>query len=240
MYSFEPTEEQQLILDTARDFASTRMRPHALSADERQALPNGFLSEAWDLGLAVGAIPEPYGGTGMTRSAVTGALLCEQLSHGDLAHTLAMLSPALVAYPLVDYGTDEQKARHLAGFTGKAVPRATAAVVEPSMDWDPSEMGTTAERQGNEYVLRGRKCFVPLGSTAETFLVYARTGGPGIDGVQAFLVPRPAKGLIVSEKERNMGICALDTVEVSLDEVRIRLDARLGGDKGIQFARIMS
>jgi alkylation response protein AidB-like acyl-CoA dehydrogenase len=151
-----------------------------------------------------------------------------------------MLAPALVAYPVVDFGTEAQKSQLLASFTGASVPRATAAVVEPTMDWDPAAMTVSAAQSGGEYVLTGRKCFVPLGSTAETFLVYAAEGGPGLERVQAFLVPRGAKGLGVGDKEKNMGIRGLDTVELELDGVRVAAAARLGGDAGCNFEKIMS
>jgi acyl-CoA dehydrogenase len=239
-FCLEPTEEQQLLIVTARDFAASKLRPNAYVADEKSELSEEFLSKAWQLGLAVGAIPEEYEGAGMSRSTITGALIAEELAHGDLAHTLAMLAPALVAYPLVDYGTDAQKAEFLPQFVGGDPPRATAAIMEPSMDWDPAALATTAERWGDEYLIRGRKCLVPLGSTAELFLVYASLQGSGFDNVEAFLVPRSAEGLRVSEKEPNMGIRALDTVGLELDEVRVSSDARLGGDSGIDFARIMS
>jgi acyl-CoA dehydrogenase len=240
MLSFAPSEEQQLILATARDFASAEIRPNALEADESAALPPEFPARAWELGLAVGAIPEAYGGAGMARSAVTGALICEELAWGDLAHALSMLAPALVAYPVVDYGTEAQKQQLLPSFTGSGVPRATAAVVEPTMDWDPAAMTVSAERRGEDYVLSGRKCFVPLGSSADVFLVYAAEGGPDLERVQGFLVPRSAKGLGVGEKEKNMGIRGLDSVELDLDGVRVAADARLGGPAGSNFAKIMS
>jgi|RhiMethySRZTD1v2_1073278.scaffolds.fasta_scaffold129827_2 acyl-CoA dehydrogenase len=240
MLSFGPSEEQQLIQSTARDFAGAQMRPNALAADEENALAPGFLERAWELGLAVGAIPEAHGGAGMPRSAVTGALICEELAFGDLAHALAMLAPALVAYPIVDYGTAAQKEKLLPAFTGSAVPRATAAVVEPTMDWDPAAMTVTAERRGGDYVLTGRKCFVPLGSSAEMYLVYAAEGGAGLDRVQGFLIPRSAKGMSVGEKEKNMGIRGLDTVELELDGVSVAADARLGGEAGCNFEKITS
>ena len=240
MYSFEPTEEQQSIVDTVRDFAKSEMRPKSMEADEKDSLPEGFLQKSWDLGLAVAAIPEAYGGSGIERSAVTGALLAEELGYGDVSMGLATLAPALVAYPIVDYGTEEQKKKFLPLFTGGSFPKATAAVVEPVMDFDPTELVTTATKKGNVYVLNGKKCLVPLGSSAELFLVYAREGGPGFGNVQAFVVPRSAKGLTVSEKEKNMGIKALDTVRLTLENVEVPADAKLGGDKGINFEKIMS
>lgn len=240
MYSFEPTEEQQSIIDTVRDFAKTEMRPKSMEADEKSDLPTGFLQKSWELGLAVAGIPEAYGGSGIERSAVTGALLAEELGYGDVAMGIATLAPALVAYPVVDYGTEEQKKKYLPLFTGSAFPKATAALVELSMDFDPTELVTTATKKGSSYVISGQKCLVPLGSSAELFLVYAREGGAGFGNVQAFIVPRGAKGLTVSEKEKNMGVKALDTVRLTLDNVEVPLDAKLGGDKGIDFEKILS
>jgi alkylation response protein AidB-like acyl-CoA dehydrogenase len=102
-------------------------------------------------------------------------------------------------------------------------------------------LATRAEKSGSGYVLRGHKCFVPNGSDAEAFLVYAREGGDeGFEHVQAFIVPREAKGLTVSAKEKNMGVHALDSVELTLDAVSVPADARVGADKGIDFERVMS
>jgi alkylation response protein AidB-like acyl-CoA dehydrogenase len=240
MYSFEPTEEQQSIIDTVRDFAKTEMRPKSMEADEKDALPDGFLQKSWDLGLAVAAIPEAYGGSGVDRSAVTGSLLAEELGYGDVAMGIATLVPAIVAYPIVDYGTEDQKKKYLPLFTGSSFPKATAAVLEPTWDFDPTELVTTATKKDGGYVLSGKKCLVPLGSQAELFLVYAREGGPGYENVQAFFVPRGAAGLTVSGKEKNMGVKALDTVGLTLDNVKVPADARLGGDKGISFEKIMA
>jgi alkylation response protein AidB-like acyl-CoA dehydrogenase len=240
MYSFDPTEEQQMIIDTARSFAKEQMRPRSMEADEKSDLPKGFLQQAWELGLSVAAIPEAQGGSGVERSAVTGALFAEELGYGDVAMGMAMLVPALVAYPLVDYGTEEQKKKYLPLFTGSEAPKATAALLEPTWDFDPAELGVTAERKNGKYILNGKKCLVPLGSTADLFLVYARDGGPGIENVQGFLVSRGQSGLKVGEREKNMGIKALDTVALSLEGVEVPAEARLGGDKGASFERILS
>jgi alkylation response protein AidB-like acyl-CoA dehydrogenase len=108
------------------------------------------------------------------------------------------------------------------------------------MSYDPADLSTRATPADGAYVLSGRKCFVPLGTSAETFLVYAAEGGPGLEKVQAFVVPRGTPGLAVGGKEKNMGLGAVDTVEIVLEDVRLPADARLGEAKGIDFARIMS
>jgi acyl-CoA dehydrogenase len=241
MYSFDPTEEQQMIIDTAREFARKEMAPRAHDADEASRLPDGFLAASHELGLACAAIPEKYAGAEMTRSAVTGVLLLEELGAGDLSMALAMLAPATVAYPVLDHGTDAQKETYLRQCTGTEFPKLSAALVEPEIDFDPTALGTRAEKTASGWVLRGKKCFVPNAGSAQTFLVYARTtDAEGFEGVQAFFVPRASAGLTVGERELNMGIRAADTAELTLDGVALPADAKLGGDAGIDFERIMS
>jgi len=241
MFDLEPTEEQQLMVQTARELAKNEMDPKAHLADEAAALPADFLKRSWELGLACAAIPELYDGAAMERSAVTGALILEELGWGDLAMALAMLAPASVAYPVLDFGTEAQKEKYLRACTGAEFPKLTAAIMEPDYDFDPSELRTTAKKQGAGYVLNGQKCLVPNGSSADTFLVYAlEAGKSGFEAVAAFFVPRDAKGLVIGAKEKNMGVHALDSVTLSLTDVQVGPDARLGGEGPIDFERIMS
>jgi acyl-CoA dehydrogenase len=102
-------------------------------------------------------------------------------------------------------------------------------------------MTTTARNEGAAFVLSGSKCFVPLAADAGVILIYAASNrDAGFAGVDAFIVPREAPGLIVSDREKNMGVKALDTYEVTLTECRIDAEARLGGDNGINFTRLLS
>lgn len=241
MFSFDPTEEQKLIIDTARELARKEMAPAAKDADEAAKLPEGFLDRAWELGLSAAAIPAAFNGSDMPRSAITGALMLEELGAGDLSMALALLTPSAFAYPIVDYGTDAQKEKYLPLCTGSSFPKVSVALVEPSMDFDAMALETRAKKSADGYVLNGAKCFVPNGSTAEQFLVYAREGdGEGFENVQAFIVPRGAAGLTVSAKEKNMGVHALDSVELTLKDVKVSANDKVGGDKGVDYERIAS
>ncbi|HEX4352237.1 MAG TPA: acyl-CoA dehydrogenase, partial [Polyangiales bacterium] len=171
---------------------------------------------------------------------ITGALILEELGAGDLSMALAMLAPASVAYPIVDFGTEAQKEKYLRACTAASFPKLTAALMEPDYDFDPTALRTSAKKQGAGYVLNGKKCRVLNGTTAETFLVYAREGEEGFGGVAAFFVPRDAKGLTIGEKEKNLGVNAVDSVELELKDVQVAPDARLGGEGPIDFERIMS
>lgn len=241
MFNLEPTEEQQLMVQTARELAKNEMDPHAHDADEAAALPARFLAKSWELGIACPAIPEQFGGAAMERSAVTGALILEELGAGDLSMALAMLTPAMVAYPVLDYGSEAQKERYLRACTAAEFPKLTAAVIEPDYDFDPTALRTTAKKDAKGYVLNGIKCRVPNASLADTFLVYAREGSAeGFGAVSAFFVPRDAAGLRIGEKEKNLGLHALDLATIELKDVHLPPDARLGGDRGCDFEKIMS
>lgn len=248
MVSFELSEDQKLIRDTMTAFAGERLRPLARDADENGNVPEDIVRQGWELGLLQSAIPEAHGGFGDERSAVTGAIAVEELAYGDLSIALHLLAPRLLVYPVLDHGTEEQKKAILPKFTGEAFQAGTAAVVEPSLHFDLSELQTTWKPDGDGFVLQGRKAFVPLAASSDTILVYARrddfqpTGNPldGYAAVDAFLVPRDASGLTVGEREKNMGIKALETHELTMENVKVPADARLGGDQGIDFALQMN
>ena len=224
MIDFEPTEEQQLIVDTVRQFATNEIRKAAREADEAAALPAAVLERAHELGLVANALPEAYGGGG-ARSAVTGALVAEELAYGDLSIALAVLSPTLLALPIADFGSEEQKKSWLPRFTAERYRPGSLALVEPFFRFDPLRPATTAKRDGSEYVLDGVKCFVPWQEGSEALLVIAAEEGRP----QGFLVPRTAPGLSAA-REKNLGIRALPTAELSLRGVRVPAQAKLGGE----------
>jgi acyl-CoA dehydrogenase len=241
MVSFQPSEEQQLIRDTVAAFAKEQVRPRAHEADETGQIPTDVVQQGWELGLVLSAIPEAYGGAGDTHSAVTGALLAEELAWGDLAIALHLLAPRLVAYPVLEMGTPEQKERILTAYTGAQFSPGTAAVVEPRFDFDLAALSTTAERGNGSYVLNGAKCFVPLGAEAAHILVYARTDGrEGYEGVSGFLLDKGTPGLKIVEREKNMGLKGLETNEIVLENCCVPAENRLGGDTGCDFAKLMN
>jgi acyl-CoA dehydrogenase len=241
MVSFQPSEDQQLIRDTVADFAREQVRPLAHEADESGTIPSAIVQQGWELGLVQSVIPEAYGGAGDIRSVITGALIAEELAWGDLSIALHLLAPRLVAYPVLEMGTAEQKERVLKPYAGPQFRPGSAAVMEPRFDFDLAALATTARREDGAYVLTGSKCYVPLGDEAEHLLVYARSGdGEGYAGVSAFLVEKGTAGLTVGEREKNMGLKALATHEITLENCRVPAANRLGGDAGCDFAKLMN
>jgi alkylation response protein AidB-like acyl-CoA dehydrogenase len=180
-------------------------------------------------------LPETFGGFG-GYSAVTGAIAVEEFAWGDLAATLAIMSPNLIAVPLMLCGTDEQKQAYLPGFAGELFPQMTAALSEPRVQYDPRLLATTAVRDGEHYLLNGEKGMVPLADSAEVFLVYANEGGE----TQAFIVPADTPGLTVEKREKLMGVRALPTYRLQLVDCRVPVANRLGGEAGIDFDLILN
>jgi alkylation response protein AidB-like acyl-CoA dehydrogenase len=231
---FEPTEEQRLVVETVRAFAEKEVRPLARECDESRRIPRALLAHAHELGLVANAIPEAFGGGG-ERSALLGALVAEELAWGDLSLALAILSPALVALPVADFGTEAQRRDVLPRYAGDAFVPGALALVEPRFGADAFRPETTARREGAEVVLSGRKCLVPWLEGEGELLVAASEDGVA----RLFLVPRDARGLTATP-ERNLGIQALPTVELTLDAVRLPAEARLGGEGRSDVDRVVA
>ncbi len=227
MYAFEPNDEQRMLVEAVQRYAANDLRAAAHDADESGALPQPLIDKGWELGLLQASIPEAYGGFG-ERSAVTGVLAAEELGWGDMAGGLAVMAPSTFALPILAVGTEEQKRRWLAPVIEAGWKPYTAAFIEPSLDFYPGEMHASAEPDGPGYRLSGVKALVPFADRAEAFLVYAAHGGC----LQAFIVPAGTPGLTVGEREKLLGLGALPTFRVQLDQAAVPAEARLGGPAG--------
>jgi alkylation response protein AidB-like acyl-CoA dehydrogenase len=221
MIDFEPSEEQALIIETVRQFAENEIRPLTREADEAGRPPQSVLEAAHELGLVANGMPESHGGGG-ERSALTGALIAEELGWGDLAIAFAILSPGLIGYPVGEFGSRTLQDLVLPRLLGDSFSPGSLAIVEPRFDFDVFHPQTTAKRDGDEFILDGVKCQVPwLEGGAHTLVIAADE-----QGLAGFVVDRDAAGL-TSEPELNMGCNGLPTVELTLAGVRVGQDARL-------------
>jgi len=236
MISFSPTEEQQMIASMVKQFTSDEMRKIYRECDENGEIPDSVIDIAWKMGLISSNIPEDYGGFGGEHSAITGSLIAEELAWGDLSMTMHILCPALFSYPVLEMGTETQRKEYLPLVCDEKYKAATAALIEPHFGFDPYSLSTVARPDGNEYVLNGEKCYVPLAAEADFLLVYAAENGNS----QGFIIEKGTKGLEIGEREKNMGIKALATYELSLKSCRVPKENRLGGPKGCDFNRIIN
>jgi acyl-CoA dehydrogenase len=236
MISFEPNEEQRMIVDAVKRFAEKEIRTVYRECDEQTHIPESVIRKGWELGLIPGGIPEQYMGFAEEHSTVTGVLFAEELAWGDLSIALHLLAPGLVAYPILLCGTEEQKETYLPQFCDEGYKSATAALIEPSIQFDPNTLQTTAVLDGNAYVLNGRKAFVPLAADASLILVYAAENGV----TQGFLLEKGTPGLEIDAREKNMGIRALATYELTLSDCRVPQANKLGGEAGCDFDKLLA
>ena len=238
LFDLTPTDEQRMIADATRDFATKELRPKAAAADEACAAPDGLLERAAaELGVQVIGVPTDLGGVAGERSAVTNLLVAEALAHGDMGLAVAILAPSAVVQSLVLWGDAEQQASYLPPFVTDAPPAASLAVLEPTPLFDAFRPGTTARRDGADWVLSGTKSLVPLAGRAELFLV-AATVADG-SGPALFLLESDTEGLTV-ESEPAMGLRAAGMGRLLLGEVRVPGTAVLGGldnpDRAARYA----
>jgi acyl-CoA dehydrogenase len=227
MYSFEPSEEQTMLIDAVKRFATNDLRPQALDADEEKELSHELIEKGWELGILQASIPEDFGGFG-EHSAVTGVLAAEELAFGDLAGALAVMIPGGFTLPILLCGTEEQKKTYLAPVIEAEWKPYVPAFIEPKFDFYPEEMDTTATQTGDDYILNGEKVMVPFADKAESFLIFANLAGK----TQAFVVPSGADGLEIGDREGLLGIQAFPTYQLKLSDVQVPGDARVGGEEG--------
>ncbi len=235
MYSFEPTEEQKMLVDTVARFATSNLRPASHDADEEHQLPLNLIKKGWELGVLQASTPEAYGGFG-EHSSVTGVLAAEEMAYGDLAGSLSVMAPGLFAVPLLLVGSEDQKKEYLPEIIeGDWLPY-TAAIIEPHFDYDPNELKTTATLDDDFVVIAGDKCYVPFAKDAKFMLVYASLNGK----TQGFIVPGGIAGVQVGERQKLLGINALPVYPVKFKDVRIPIANRLGGVDGHNFQPILA
>lgn len=240
MYSFEPTDEQKMLIEALGRYAGNDLRAKAHDADESGVLPPSLVNKGWELGFLQASIPEAYGGFG-ERSAVTGVLAAEELAYGDLAGALAVLAPGLFALPILWGGSETQKQEHLPPLVEGAWQPYTAALLEPAFDFDPHALTTVADATNGHYLLRGEKVYVPYAAECRAMIVYARLVDAAHPSgyTQGFIVPRETEGLKVMERQKILGVQALPLYPVHLQDVRIPKSNRLGGGEGHAFAPIL-
>jgi alkylation response protein AidB-like acyl-CoA dehydrogenase len=224
LFDLEPTEEQQMLRSSVREFALARLRPAATAADAARETPVELLAQANELGLISVGVPEQLGGVMEERSAVTATLIAEALAQGDMGIALACLAPAAVASAIALWGDADQQAKYLPELAGEDPPAAALALIEPRALFDPFVLKTRAERApGGGFRLRGVKSLVPRAADAELFVIAA-----ALDDRPALFTVETGAGGIGVEAEPAMGVRAAATGRLVLDGVTLPAGALLG------------
>ncbi len=234
MYSFEPSDEQKMLIDAVGRYAKMDLRPAAREAEEQGHLPGNLIEKGWELGVLQASVPEEYGGFG-ERSALTGVLAAEELAYGDLAGGLAIMSPALFVLPILLAGTQAQKLQYIPPVIDAEWRPYTAALMETQFDFDAHDLKTEARTNGGGYLLNGEKIYVPFAEGAEAMLVFARLHG----STQAFILPKGTPGLEICERQNLLGLNALPLYRIKLTDAQVPEENRLGGPEGHDIVLIL-
>ncbi|MYY01483.1 MULTISPECIES: acyl-CoA dehydrogenase family protein [unclassified Streptomyces] len=226
--------EDLAIRDTVRTWAADRVLPHIAEWYENGELP-GIRELARELGSlgALGMSLQGYGCAGAT--AVQYGLACLELEAADSGiRSLVSVQGSLAMYAIHRFGSDEQKQRWLPGMaSGETI--GCFGLTEPDHGSDPAAMRTYARRDGEDWVLSGRKMWITNGSVAGVAVVWAQTGeGEAGSGIRGFVVPTDAPGFSAPEIRHKWSLRASVTSELILDEVRLPADAVLPGVTGLR------
>lgn len=221
------SEEQQLIQDTARNFADAVLKPQAAENDRLSRFPADALRQMGELGFLGMLVPGEFGGAEVDNVAY--AIALEEIAAGDGAcSTIMSVHNSVGCMPLLAFGNDEQKKRYLPEMAnGKLL--AAFCLTEPDAGSDAAALRTTASCDGSHYVLNGTKQFITSGRNADIAIVFARTA-EGKDGISAFIVDTHAPGYVISRVEQKLGQRASDTCQISLDQCRVPVGNRLGSE----------
>ncbi|KNE80394.1 MULTISPECIES: acyl-CoA dehydrogenase family protein [Streptomyces] len=231
----ELSEEQAAVRQLARDFVEREIAPHAAAWDRAERVDPSVPEKLGRLGFLGLTIPEEYGGSGGDHLAYV--LVTEELGRGDSAvRGILSVSLGLVAKSIAAWGSEEQKRAWLPRLcSGEAL--GCFGLTEPGTGSDAAALTTRAVREGDGYVIDGSKMFITNGTVADVVLLFARTGGPGHQGVSAFLVPADTPGLERREIHGKLGLRGQATAELTLTGVRVPASALLGPEgKGFSVA----
>jgi butyryl-CoA dehydrogenase len=230
------TDDQRLIVDTARTFARQRLMPHAAAWDQAGRLPPEVLRELGELGFLGMTIDPEWGGAGTDYVAYALALM--EIAAGDgSVSTVMSVQNAPVCAVLANYGNDAQKARWLRPLASGMMIGAFA-LTEPGAGSDAASLKTRALRDGDRYVLDGAKQFISSASIAGMAIAFAVTDpSAGKRGISAFLVPTDSKGFIVSRIEDKLGQKASETCALAFESLEVPAENLLGREgQGLRIA----
>ncbi|MEI8350261.1 MAG: acyl-CoA dehydrogenase family protein [Candidatus Omnitrophota bacterium] len=231
------SEEQKMLRDLCRQIAEEKIRPFSHELDEKEEFPWEIVKTLAKSDLFALCIPESYGGMGA--GLLNLCIATEEISRVDGGVATTYAASFLGMFPILLFGTEEQKKKYLPDIaSGKKL--AAFALTEPEAGSDASAVKTTAKKDGNSYVLNGTKHFITNGGDAEIYTVIAVTDkARGARGVSAFIVEKGTPGFTFGKKEEKLGIRTSSTRELVFSDARIPKENLLGLREGIGFIATM-
>src|SRR5690554_6675210 len=231
---FNLTEDQLAFREAARAFAEKSMAPYAAKWDAGHIFPVDVLKEAGGMGFMGLYTPESLGGMGLSR--LDTSVIVEELASA-CPSTAAFITIHNMATWMVATFAAEDLQQQVVPKLASGEWLASYCLTEPNAGSDAASLRTTAQRDGDSYVLNGSKMFISGAGSTDVLVVMARTGGPGPKGISAFVVPADTPGISYGRKERKMGWTSQPTRAITFDNVRIPAAYLLGQEgEGFKFA----
>ena len=222
---FALTEEQSAIFEMAHDFAIANIAPNAIEWDDSKTFPVDVMRAAAALGMGGIYVREDAGGSGLSRLDAT--LIFEALSHGCPSIAAYMSIHNMCAWMVDQFGADELRSLWLPKLCTME-SFASYCLTEPDAGSDAAALTTRATRDNENYTVNGAKVFISGAGVSDLYIVMARTGAGGADGITSLLVSKGAEGLSFGANEKKMGWNAQPTATVQLDNVHVPITNRLG------------
>ncbi|MFO0738479.1 MAG: acyl-CoA dehydrogenase family protein [Labilithrix sp.] len=245
MFGLPLTEEQTLISEAARDYASRRLAPGAAERDRTGKFPLEHLRELAGLGLLAMKVSHADGGSGADN--VGYCLAMQAIAEACASTAVILASSNLASKILGDHASAAQKERWLRPYAAGTLGPASFALTEPSGGSDAAALRTTARLEGDHWVLDGEKCWITSGAHAGLHVVFARSeangsaSASGKEGISCFVVEKGTPGLMVGKEEDKMGQRASGTVALHFESCRIpaeNLVGRRGAGYGIALSAL--
>jgi glutaryl-CoA dehydrogenase len=224
-------DEERLVRDTAEGYAREKLLPRVTKAYLDEDFDRAILSEMGELGLLGATVPEEYGGAGL--GYVSYGLIARAVERVDSGYRSAMsVQSSLVMYPILAYGSEEQKQRYLPGLArGEIV--GCFGLTEPDAGSDPAGMRTRAEKTASGYRLTGTKTWITNSPVADLFVVWAKSDAHG-GKIRGFLLEKGAAGLSAPAIKEKLSLRASITGEIVMDGVEVGEEALLPNTEGLK------
>jgi len=234
--NFNLTKEQEMVRKLVREFTEIEVKPIAAEIDEQGRFPMETIEKASQIGLMGMPFPEEYGG--QNADYVSYIMAIEELSKGcGSTGVIIQTHCALCAWPILTFGTEEQKKKYLPPLlSGEHI--GAFGLTEPNAGSDAAGLQTKAVDMGDHWLLNGSKIFISNAAVADTFIIMAMTDkSKGTRGITAFIVEKGMEGFSVPKKENKMGICGSVTSELLFENVKVPKENQLGQlGKGFKIA----
>jgi acyl-CoA dehydrogenase len=237
MIGFDLTAEQLTLQEKARRFSQEHILPVAAKHDREGTFPQDVIRAAYQEGFLTPLVPRDYGGGGL--GVLDTCLISEELAAADMGIFVSIFVSTLALYPIIIFGTEEQKERFLRPFCSQ-FSLASYCLSEYQAGSDPASMHTTASPRENGYLLNGTKMWITNGGFADLYLVFATTDrNKKHRGIVSLIVPAGLPGIRHGEPIDKMGQRASNTTAVTFKEVLVPKENLLAGE-GDGFRKAMT